>query len=176
MATLTSSDQARLGLVRPELMRALLHLLDAAAATLGVRCQVPDYGGTRSLATQQELYEDSIAQGGGVLAYPVGKPGRSRHNYGAAVDLHIVAGGTNDNGTGSDDDYLQLAEVAESLGELTAGYFFAARGQGQSDPYHFQLAEPLETSIARWNAMASAGIGTTVALLIAGALAVRALR
>jgi LAS superfamily LD-carboxypeptidase LdcB len=161
MATLTITEQHRLGLVRPELMQRLLRLLDDAQAQLGFTLAVPDYGGTRTTAVQQQLYADSLAQGvGGALAYPVAKPGTGRHEYGAAFDLHIVDGGSNDDGTGSEGDYQQLADVAQNLG-LVAGFYFA-----NSDPYHFQLNEPLADSQARWAAMKRAGIIQTVAVVL----------
>lgn len=154
MATLTVTERIRLGIVRPELLAHLLWLKDAALEQLGFVIVVAQDGGTRSLERQAALYADSIAQGGGELAYPVGKPGSSRHNYGAAFDVWIVAGGSAADGTGTEDDYKALATLAESLPEdpgLTAGYFFAARGLAtHSDPYHFQLMEPLEVSKQRW--------------------------
>lgn len=157
MASLSVLERVRLGVVRPELEQLLLDLKDAAATQLGFTLEVPADGGTRSVARQTALYTDSLQQGGGTLAYPVGKPGSSRHNYGAAFDVHIVAGGSAGDGTGTDDDYRSLGTLGESLTDapgLTAGYFFAQRGQGSmSDPYHFQLREPLATSEALWPAV-----------------------
>lgn len=154
---LSLTERVRLGVVRPELEQLLLDLKDGAATQLGFTLEVSADGGTRSLARQAALYADSVAQGGGTLAYPVGRPGSSRHNYGAAFDVHIVAGGSAADGTGTDDDYRSLATFGESLSEapgLTAGYFFAQRGQGaMSDPYHFQLRELLATSKALWPAV-----------------------
>lgn len=175
MARLSPTEQSRLGRIRPELMQALLWLLDAATAQLGFTLAVPDAGGFRSIAKQQALYADSIAQGGGVLAYPVATPGNSRHNYGAAFDVHIVAGGTNDDGTGDDGDYERLAEVAETFPGtpgLRAGYYFPERSPGtQRDPFHFQLDESLDDSRSKWAAMQKAGIVTAgiVAILAVGA-------
>jgi hypothetical protein len=171
MATLTPTEQKRLGLIRPELMQDLLQLMDAAKTQLGFTTTIPVDGGSRSLANQTALYNDSIAQGGGTLAYPVGKPGNSRHEYGAAFDLNILAGGSNTDGTGCDNDYEQLAQLAESLPGapgLIAGYYFAERGEGKSDPYHFQLNESLATSEATWAAMQKAGIvkGAAIASVI----------
>lgn len=152
MATLTATEQRRLGLIRPEMMQQLLQLMDAAGA-LGLRVYVPDDGGYRSSAKQQALYADSLAQGGGsVLAYPVGKPGTSYHEYGAAVDLHIL------DGKGSDENYQALADLARQQG-LTAGYYFS-----NSDPYHFQLNESLLDAQVRWRAMRRVGIVRDVAL------------
>lgn len=164
MATLTPTEQTRLGRVRPELFQAVLWLFDNAKSQLGFTLAIPENGGVRSTATQTALYNDSLAQGGGTLAYPVGKPGTSRHEKGAAFDAHIVAGGSNDDGTGSDDDYERLAALGESFpGDpgLTAGYFFAERHEAaKSDPYHFQLAEDFADSDAKWKAMQRAGIIT----------------
>ncbi len=179
MATLTATEQRRLGPIRPELRADLVQLMAAAESQLGFTLAVPDDGGTRSSARQLALYNDSLQQGGGVLAYPVATPGKSRHEYGAAFDLHIVAGGANDDGTGADEDYLNLATLAESLAGspgLTAGYFFAERGQGQQDLYHFQLDETLQASVDAWNAMPKGSSATTVgaialAVVAAGILA-----
>jgi hypothetical protein len=158
-------------------MQGLLALMDAAAGAYGWKTYVPDFGGLRSDAQQQALYADSLAQGDGTqTAYAVGTPGHSRHEYGAAFDLHILTGGSNADGTGSDGDYARLAQLAESLAlspGLEAGYYFADRYAGsQKDPYHFQLREPLQASIDRWHAMKAAGIVKAVAigLLFAAAL------
>lgn len=167
MATLTRTEQQRLGLVRPELMQRLLVLMDRAHDE-GYVTYVPDFGGYRSLATQQQLHDDAVAQGvGGDTAYAVGLPGKSRHNYGAAFDLQIE--------NGSDDDYARLAELGESIG-LVAGYYFAARGVGKKDPYHFQLDETLQESIDRWAAMKAAGIIKPLVIAAAVILAFGVLR
>jgi hypothetical protein len=171
MARITATERQRLGRVRPETFEKLLELMDAAEAR-GFTVAVPDFGGIRSTARQTRLYNDSLQQGGGQLAYPVGKPGTSRHEYGAAFDLHIVGGGHGAGGRGNDADYRQLAEDGRAIG-LTAGYFW----QGKSkDPYHFQLNESLEDSKARWQAMKSAGIVRAVALVLVAALAVAVAR
>lgn len=171
MARLTRTEQRRLGRLRPETMELLLQLLDAAALELGFSLYVPDKGGTRSIAEQEELYRAALVAGGGrQTAYAVAAPGQSRHNYGAAFDVHIFAGGAGPNGTGTDDDYRQLAELGERLG-LTAGYYFDAREMGKHDPYHFQLNEPFNASVDRWKAMQLAGIVKTLSVVaIAAAL------
>jgi hypothetical protein len=162
MANLTPTEQAHLGIVRPELMALLLALMDQAGARLGFTLAVPDDGGTRSTARQQQLYNDALTAAGDT-AYAVGKPGHSRHEYGAAFDVHIVAGG-HDGGYGTDADYRALADLGEALG-LHAGYYFAERGEGShSDPYHFQLDEAFSTSQQRWAAMHAAGMTLTAAL------------
>jgi hypothetical protein len=160
MATLSLLDDARLGAVRPEL-RQLLASLWEAATTYGYTLAIPANGGRRSHAAQVKLYADS-AQG---TRYAVAQPGRSRHEYGAAVDLNIIAGGYGDGGTGADSDYRWLADAAESLG-LVAGFYFDARGEGLHDPYHFQLKESLDVSIAS----APASTASLLLLVIAGAL------
>lgn len=171
VSSLSPVEQSRLGQIRPELRADLLALRDAAFTELGFLLEVPADGGTRTLERQQQLYDDSIAQGGGTLAYPVGQPGKSRHNYGAAFDVHIVAGGTAADGTGTDNDYQELGALAESLAGapgLKAGYYFAERGQGMSDPYHFQLNEPLADSQAKASIVSSAGgFSTTDAIALA---------
>lgn len=165
---LTARQQQRLGLVRPELRQRLLMLLDSAAAA-GVTCDIPAYGGTRTLDQQTALYQTSLDEGGGTLAYPVAAPGRSRHEYGAAVDLNIVGGGSNPDGTGTDADYRRLADIAQSIG-LTAGYYFAT----SSDPYHFQLTETLAESIAQWPAVRSGQALTWLLLIVGGVVLARA--
>lgn len=153
MATLTATEQRRLGLIRPELMQKLLRLMDAASGQLGLRLYVPDEGGYRSTVKQEALYADSIAQGGGTgLAYPVARPGTSFHEYGAAFDLHIL------DGNDTRENYRKLADLARDIG-LTAGYYFS-----NSDPYHFQLNETLLDAQMRWKAMKRAGIVRDVAL------------
>jgi hypothetical protein len=155
VATLTPTEQRRLGVVRPELLAALLQLMDAAKDA-GYTPFIPEYGGTRDTVTQARLRADSLRQGGGSLAYPVAKPGTSRHEFGAAFDMQLQ--------DGHDVDYAWLAAVGEQLG-LKAGYYFAERGEGQKDPYHFQLNESLSESIAKWRAMQDAGIVTREGLL-----------
>lgn len=154
---LTTTERRRLGRVRPALLENVSALMDAAGEQFGFTLAVPDDGGTRSTELQKALYADSLAQGGGKLAYPVASPGHSRHEYGAGFDVHIIAGGSNPDGTGSDDDYRRLADLGESLPGnpgLTAGYYFKARGLAtHSDPYHFQLNEPFQTSVDEWAAM-----------------------
>lgn len=155
MATLTTTEQHRLGLIRPELMQKLLQLMDQAGAQLGLRLAVPDQGGLRSTARQQALYADSLAQGGGsTLAYPVARPGYSFHEYGAAFDLHIL------DGKDTNENYQALADLARSLG-LRAGYYFK-----NSDPYHFELDETLLDAQMRWKAMKRAGIVRDAALTL----------
>jgi hypothetical protein len=161
---LTPQERARLGDVRPELLLQLLALQDSALQQLGYVLAVPVDGGTRTNARQAQLYADSLAQGGGVLAYPVAKPGSGRHEYGAAVDLHIVAGGSDDDGRGSDDDYRALADVALQLG-LVPGYYFE-----KSDPFHFQLNETLAQSQARWADMQGQGKHALLLMLLAVAI------
>jgi hypothetical protein len=148
-------------------MELLLALMDAANA-IGYQVYVPDYGGTRTAAQQSALYSDALAQGGGTdTAYAVAKPGHSRHEYGAAFDLQIFGGGHASGGKeGTDVDYKILADLAENLG-LVGGYYFAARGVGKKDPFHFQLNEALSTSVARWQAMKAAGIQSTREVLLA---------
>lgn len=138
--TLSATDRSRLGVVRPELAALAARLFDAAPG-LGLAIAIPEFGGTRSTARQAALYADSLAQGGGVLAYPVATPGNSRHEYGAAFDVDIIGDGASDAG------YRDLADAGVGLG-LTAGYYFSG-----SDPYHFQLNETLAVSIARWKAL-----------------------
>jgi len=167
MAQLSAVDRAHLGDVRPDLLQRVLQLLDSAQAQLGFTLAVPADGGVRTNARQAQLYADSLAQGGGVLAYPVATPGSGRHEYGAAVDLHIIAGGAVDGGRGTDADYQQLADVAEAVG-LVAGYYFS-----NSDPYHFQLAEPLAESQAQW-AQLHNGHGPGAVLLLVVAVAIGA--
>jgi hypothetical protein len=158
VATLTATDVVRLGTVRPQLRTALLGLMDAAES-LGYQIAIAPDGGTRDNARQAALYADALAQGGGLdTAYAVAKPGHSRHEYGAAFDVQIVAGGA------SDRDYRQLADVAPAFG-LVAGYYFDARGVGKHDPYHFQLDESLATSVALWQTITPSVGGVTVALL-----------
>src|SRR4051812_30889085 len=91
MGTLSSDERRRLGTVRTELLSKLLELKDRAAA-YGLAPVVAEDGGFRSHATQTALYADSLAQGGGSLAYPVATPGNSRHEYGAAFDLSLPGG------------------------------------------------------------------------------------
>lgn len=161
MATITVTERRRLGQLRPELWPLLLALMDASESELGKKLYVSDFGGQRTPATQAKLYADSLDANGN-QQYAVGKPETSRHVYGAAFDVHFV-------GEGTDDEYQQLADIGQQLG-LVAGYYFDHRGVGKHDPYHFQLNEPLQTSIDRWNAMQRLGIvksiGTAVLLVI----------
>jgi hypothetical protein len=109
-------------------------------------------GGTRSSDEQARIYQDALEAGGGSdTAYAAAKPGTSRHEYGAAFDVHIVAGGE------TDANYHKLADLGQRLG-LVAGYYFDHRGVGKHDPYHFQLSETLEESRERWQAMRAAGL------------------
>jgi hypothetical protein len=170
MPRISATERRRLGRLRPELWELLLELNDRANAELGFTLAIPEDGGTRSQARQAALYQDALEQGGGTdTAYAVGKPGRSRHNYGAAIDEHIVAGGSEEDGTGTDADYRQLAELAESIG-LTAGYYFAERGVGKKDVFHFQLNESLQESIDRWHAMQTAGMLRGVVTIVLAAI------
>lgn len=169
----SSSDLSGLGVVRPEL-RSLAGALWDAATSYGYTLAIPEFGGRRSAATQTALYVAAVAAGiGGDTAYAVAKPGTSRHEYGAAVDLHIIAGGDGDGGTGADSDYRWLAETAESLG-LIAGYYFDARGQGKHDQYHFQLNETL--AVSRANAPAAGASFTLLFIVAAVALLALAYR
>ena len=173
MATLSATEQRRLGRVRPELMQLLLQFYDAANAA-GYRLAIPELGGYRSTAQQSRIYADALAAGGGAdTGYAAGRPGHSRHQYGAAFDVHIVAGGNEGDGTGTDADYAELARIGEELG-LTAGYYFAERDVGKKDPYHFQLSEPFEDSVAKWNAMKTAGIVKSLAIIAIAAAIGRA--
>lgn len=163
MATITATERKRLGQVRPELWPLLLALMDSSESELGRKLYVSDFGGQRTSAIQARLYADSLDANGNQL-YAVGKPETSRHVYGAAFDVHFV-------GEGTDDEYRQLADIGEELG-MVAGYYFDHRGVGKHDPYHFQLNEPLQTSVDRWNAMQRLGIVKAAGAAVLIALAI----
>jgi hypothetical protein len=166
MARLTQTELARLGATRPETLALLLALLNRAEAELGFTLAVPPDGGTRTTQRQAELYADSAG------TYATAPPGRSRHEYGAAFDVHIIAGGNGDGGTGDDDDYRELAELGERITGippgLTAGFFFDARGLGKHDPFHFQLNETLLDSQLRWKTMQRVGVAKAFTVFLIG--------
>jgi hypothetical protein len=175
VATLSPLELQRLGTVRPELRAQLLQLKDDALAQIGFQLELNADGGQRSTARQTQLYNDALEQGGGTdTAYAVAKPGHSRHELGAAFDVSIIAGGSAADGTGTDDDYRALADLGEANG-LVAGYYFAARGVGKKDVYHFQLNEPFQTSVDQWAALTSATTARNVAIGVLAVVAIGAL-
>jgi hypothetical protein len=150
VAFLTPAELLRIAGLRPELRALVLPLMQATEDATGKKLTIPPNGGLRSNLTQQALY---AARGSN--PYPVAIPGRSRHEYGAAVDLNIIGG--------NDDDYAQLASIAEGM--------FALHAAGPSDRVHIQLNESLEDSIARWDALQSERV-TTASSWVLVALAV----
>lgn len=168
MARLTNAELQRLGHTRPETLALVITMLNLAEGHYGYTLMVPEDGGTRTTARQAELY----AASSNGADYAVGRPGTSRHEYGAAFDLHIIGGGNGENGAGDDDDYRNLAELAEGITTippgLTAGYWFDARGLGRHDPYHFQLNESLLDSQMRWKILQRAGIAKAFTVFVIG--------
>lgn len=146
MAFLTPAELLRIAPLRPELRDIVLPIMQAVEDATGHTITVPPNGGYRSNATQVELYANRASN-----PYPVAVPGKSRHEYGAAVDLDIIGG--------ADSDYSQMATIASSQFGLASGY--------PGDRVHMQLDETLDQSIAAWNDLqASRGADVSTLLLV----------
>lgn len=147
MAFLTPAELLRVAPLRPELRAVILPLMQATEDATGKKIAIPPNGGLRSNLTQQALYAARASN-----PYPVAVPGRSRHEYGAAVDLNILGG--------DDADYSRMADIAREMFGLHAAY--------PSDRVHFGLDETLEESIARWNALQSERATTVSSWVLVG--------
>lgn len=127
---------------RPELTAADSRIASEFEAETGKRTYIAVDGGVRDSAKQAALYADSLKQGNGTLAYPVGKPGESRHEYGSARDRLILAA---DNPTEA--DYRKLAVISARHGLVNR---FGRPEYDPTDKGHGQLDEPLEVAKAEW--------------------------
>lgn len=149
MAFLTPAELLRVAPLRPELRAVVLPLMQAVEDATGKKLTIPPNGGLRSNLTQQALYAARASN-----PYPVAIPGRSRHEYGAAIDLNILGG--------SDADYAVLADIAREM--------FGLHAAGPTDRVHINLDETLEQSVAAWDALQHAR-ATTVSVWALAALA-----
>lgn len=134
MAFLGPKEAIEVAGARPELLSALSRLMDAWEKQTGGKTMVPRDGGVRTNARQAQLDAESEGK------YAVAAAGNSHHEYGAAVDLHILSGG----------DYKQLAAIAFSVGLVNRK---RQREFDPADPFHFQLDESLATVKAKWDAL-----------------------
>jgi hypothetical protein len=139
----------RVALTRPELRDAILAVGDEwEAAFPGQKLAVPAQGGYRAEGVQAAVYADSVTSG-----FRAAPAGQSAHEYGAAIDLKIVGVDQNADADQLDPRYRKLAEIAVRHG-LRAGFYFTT---GKPDPYHFELAESLDTMRAEWEGLKKKG-------------------
>jgi hypothetical protein len=131
---LDTTSLTRIAGCLPDLQTAAQQLHDAAVDQLGYGFTVPDYGGLRTLADQQQLVkwrDEAVAAG--QPYYQVAPYGQSRHEKGGAFDA--LPDGAKQGDT-SDPRLAELGALGESLG-LTWG----GRWEGKkNDPWHFELA------------------------------------
>lgn len=151
MAALTPTEIARgkLDQLRPEALAALTRLMADFEAATGWRSTVPDFGGFRTSAMQQQLLDWRRQQG---ATYAVGGVESSRHVYGGAFDLRIIPPGSANSvdawvGGKLRPEYVRLGELGEK-----AGLVWGGRWKGDdTDPYHFQLNETLAQAQTRFS-------------------------
>lgn len=149
MARFGPLELVRVALVRQDVKDAVLATMQAFEDQTGMKTFVPEDGGYRSMSTQTEVYADSLKEG-----FRAAPPGKSKHEFGAAIDLQIInADGTvreqNAAVDESDPDYELLATLGESNG-LIAGKHFSS---GDPDPYHFESSDSLEVCAEKWDAL-----------------------
>lgn len=156
MASLTPTEIARgqLAQLRPETLAALTRLMADYEAATGNKTTVPDYGGYRTAAQQQQLRDWRDEE---KATYAVGGVETSRHVWGGAFDLKVLTlvGGkwtVLDAWQGGKvrPEYVKLGELGEKLGLKWGG-----RWSGKdTDPYHFQRNETLAQAQAAYVAFA----------------------
>lgn len=88
--------------------------------------------GLRTMEEQEKLYQQGRTTKGGVVTNA--RPGNSKHNYGAAVDVAII----NDKGQPSWPDDNELWEKIGIVGE-SLGLRWGGRWKGFTDRPHFEL-------------------------------------
>ena len=154
MAPFGAASLANLAGVKPVTL-ARANALAAWVTENGGDISVPEFGGLRTLTTQEQLaaYErDSVAAGG--APYAVGAPGHSKHETGDAFDVQLNTPLT---GRSVTDSYKAMADYAYSL-TLTPGYYFHSV---PSDPYHFENADSDHTTYADGSTVPDASVDTT---------------
>lgn len=101
-------------------------------------------GGFRSRALQAQIHADSVAAKRAGAGYRAAPAGNSKHELGAATDLHILKQTSGDAARDARNPYyIMLAEEARKIG-LKPGLDFQT---GDPDPYHFE--EPASIDVLR---------------------------
>ena len=129
MAILTPAELVRIAGIRPELRALVLPIMQAVEDATGKKLTIPPRGGLRTYAQQVDLWNDRANN-----PYPVAQPGRSYHEFGAAVDLNIIGG--------TDDDYAMMATIVQQRYGLVSAY--------PSDRVHVRLPITLEQAQESW--------------------------
>jgi hypothetical protein len=124
-----SRDQRVLAGLMPELRGPAAQLVKLLASQ-GISIALVN--GRRSMAEQEKLYQQGRTTEGAIVTQV--KPGGSKHNYGAAVDVAVL--GSNGKPSWPEDDELwtKIGEAGESLGLRWGG-----RWKGFRDRPHFEL-------------------------------------
>lgn len=145
---LDTASLTRIAGCLPDLQTAARQLHDAAVDQLGFGFAIPDYGGLRTLADQQQLVkwrDEAVAAG--QPYYQVAPYGSSRHERGGAFDALPDGAAQGDT---SDPRLAQLGALGESMGLIWGG-----RWTGKShDPWHFELPLTWSDLGDAWDAFA----------------------
>lgn len=161
MAYLSPAEMTRIALTRPELRAVALPFEQAVEDQTG--CQVTIVSGQRSYDEQAALYANCQTNNTNCPAAP---PGQSKHEFGSAMDIRLKP---LDGSTVTDDDYRQMADIAQGTFGLTAGYYFTNKDRG-----HVELSDSLAACQAAYaivdqdrrdsatSALVTAGIGLAV--------------
>jgi hypothetical protein len=130
---LDDASRARVRGCLPDLIAAAEELHARAVAELGFDFTVPEYGGLRTLADQEQLVrwrDEAVAAGGAY--YAVAPYGQSRHELGGAFDAR--PNGARE-GDASDPRLAKLGALAESMGLVWGGRWLGKK----CDPWHYEL-------------------------------------
>lgn len=144
MAYLTLLELARVGLLRSDVLSALMKTMADFERVTGKKSFVPEDGGLRTLGRQAAIYADALANG-----YRAAPAEDSKHVYGAAFDLHIEGTGADPKLDAKNPLYTTLAQLGEANG-LHAGLYFRSHATDKPDPYHFESPDSLATCQAKW--------------------------
>lgn len=149
MAYFSVVEASLIALSLPRHVAKISRLMDAFEKRTGERTKV--VSGFRTNSYQAKIFADSLKAGSERTGqgYRVAPAGSSKHEYGAATDLHILGHMSGDAATDARDPlYHILAEEGERVG-LKPGLRFKG---GLPDPYHFEERETISELRAEYGA------------------------
>ena len=148
--------------IRTEALPELLSLwngVESTAAAEGIAIGIADFGGFRTegdtaLILQYRVDDYNADLSAGRISptlslqdyRPIAPYGQSWHDYGAARDFKIVSKPAS---LSTDDAIARVDTIAESIGLRT--------GASYGDPWHLELAVPLDQAAAMWADYQAAG-------------------
>lgn len=152
---LSRVEAAFLSLSLPRHVSKVSRCLSAFTERTGRRTKI--VSGHRPTHVQEQIYADSLKAGGrSGQGYRAAPPGKSKHEAGAATDVHIIGETSGDAATDARNPYyIALAAEARKVG-LKPGLDFKG---GLPDPYHLEEPETLEVLKQEWAAFRRVVLG-----------------